>query len=84
MNGMTQATMPTQDQRQTAAQKLQDAETVRDELNTALREQGVVLPSLWVEPLAYGDVDPKPLIDLGRVTPETARRIIDVFHEARP
>jgi hypothetical protein len=84
MNDLPQAKTPTQDQRQTAAQKLKDAETVHEELNTVLREQGIVLPSLRVDPLSYGDHDPKPLIDLGRCTPQTARQMIEVFRKTQP
>lgn len=84
MRGRARDAMHMHDQRQAAVRKLQDVETVHDELNAVLRERGIVLPSLRVDPLAYGDDDPKPLIDLGRCTPETARHMIEVFRKTRP
>ncbi|GHJ36683.1 hypothetical protein Sm713_22920 [Streptomyces sp. TS71-3] len=69
--------------RQTAPGTLQDAETVRDELDTALRSRGVTLPSLCVEALAYADRDGRrPLIQLGRCNLETARKLSAVLTDA--
>ncbi len=70
---MTQAS--TSDMRHTAAGKLRDAERARDELSAALRSAGIVLPSLGVEPMAYGDEEPRPLVELGRCTVPVARRL---------
>jgi hypothetical protein len=79
---MTQTT--TGDEQQTAAGNLRDAETVRNELNTALRDLGIVLPSLWVEPGEYASVDLRPLIQLGRCNVETARRLLSALRSIRP
>ncbi|WP_255948836.1 hypothetical protein [Streptomyces odontomachi] len=57
----------------TAAERLREAEDVRDELWAALHAAGVTLPSLCVEPAAYADAWPRPLVELGRCNLETAR-----------
>lgn len=58
-----------------ALDKLREAEAVRDELWQALHGAGISLPSLRVEPLAYGDERPRPLVELGRCNLQTVRRI---------
>ncbi len=70
---MTQMSMS--DVRKTAVRKLREAERARDELSAALRSAGIVLPSLGVDPLAYGDENPDPLLDLGRCSRTTARKL---------
>ncbi len=65
--------MPTKSERKTAADALREAEEVRDELGTALRGAGIVLPSLSVDALAYGAERPDPLVELGRCNLATAR-----------
>ncbi len=81
MNGMTQAKMRTEDRRPTRAEKLRNAERTRDELNSVLRALGIALPSLGVEPMAYGDENPEPLLDLGRCNHPTARRLLAVLRD---
>ena len=44
-------------------------------LRTALRSVGVTLPSLGVDALSYADRAPRPLVELGRCDPQTARRL---------
>lgn len=57
----------------TASERLKEAEDVRDELWAALHAAGVTLPSLCVEPAAYADAWPRPLLELGRCNLSTAR-----------
>ncbi len=61
--------MPTKSERKTAADALREAEEVRDELGTALRGAGIVLPSLSVDALAYGAERPDPLVELQPLQP---------------
>jgi hypothetical protein len=63
--------------------KIQEAETVRDELWAALHGAGITLPSLRVEPLAYSDERPRPLLELGRCTLRTARQITVALQKGR-
>ncbi len=63
------------DVQQSAARALRGAERARDELRAALRSAGIVLPSLGVEPMAYGDEKPRPLVELGRCTVPTAHKL---------
>lgn len=59
----------------TALNRLKEAEAVRKELDKALNAVGVILPSLRVDPLAYADEHPRPLVELGRCNLMTARKI---------
>jgi hypothetical protein len=59
----------------TAAERIKEAEGVRDELWAALHAAGISLPSLRVEPAAYADEWPRPLVELGRCNLQTARRL---------
>ncbi|KUL51635.1 hypothetical protein ADL22_05975 [Streptomyces sp. NRRL F-4489] len=60
-------------------EKIAEAEAARDELAAALKRNGIVLPSLSVDPLSYSSEPPRPLIELGRCNPETARRLAAVI-----
>lgn len=60
-------------QRRKAAESLKEAEAVCDDLCVALESAGITLPSLCVEPMAYADEMPQPLVELGRCTVQTAR-----------
>ncbi|WP_411134669.1 hypothetical protein [Streptomyces sp. C10] len=62
-------------ERTPAAGRIRDAEQARDGLRAALRGVGITLPSpaLGGESLV-GDF-PRPLVDLGRCTPELARAV---------
>ncbi|MFK0293139.1 hypothetical protein ACIQU6_22040 [Streptomyces sp. NPDC090442] len=68
--------------------KIAEAEAARDALADALARSGIVLPSLSVDPLSYSGQPPRPLIELGRCNPQTARRLADVIGDraggARP
>jgi hypothetical protein len=68
---------------QSATDKLKEAETVRDELCEALHDVGIALPSLRVEPLAYGDVRPRPLVELGRCNLVTAQQLVTALRSAK-
>lgn len=65
-----------------AVEKLKAAEGLCADLNTALREAGITLPSLCVEPCGYADANPRPLIQLGRCNVETARALLAVARTA--
>ncbi|MFE7772765.1 hypothetical protein ACFU5O_02465 [Streptomyces sp. NPDC057445] len=54
---------------------LQDAEAAVAELRDALARAGVTLPSLRLDPVSCAGRDPRLLVELGRCTVETARRI---------
>jgi hypothetical protein len=69
----------TEGKQKTAAERIREAEKVQGELRAALRSVGIVLPSLGVEAMAYGDEKPVCLIDLGRCTVETAGKLIAVL-----
>ncbi len=77
---MARATMSTKDKQPAKAQLIRKAEETRDDLNAALRALGIALPSLNVEPMAYADENPDPLIDLGRCNLRTARKLLAVLH----
>jgi hypothetical protein len=64
-----------------AVERIKEAETVRDELCVVLHRAGVVLPSLRVEPAAYADEKPRPLVELGRCNLQTARKLIAVLQD---
>jgi hypothetical protein len=62
-------------ERPAAAETLRQADTVRAELNAALADAGVPLPSLRVDPLSWAEEEPRPLIELGRCNLATARAL---------
>lgn len=68
---------------QTARDKRNEAVAVCKELNQALKSRGVVLPSLWVEPVGDALFDLRPLIDLGHCNLNTARALLAVVQNAR-
>lgn len=55
-----------------AVQALKKADDVRRSLRAALREAGITLPSLGVDPASCAGPAPRPLIDLGRCNVRTA------------
>jgi hypothetical protein len=63
-------------------EKLHEAENIRDELLDELKRAGIVLPSLGVETVAYAAEVPQPLIELGRCTPEVARKLTAALRKA--
>ncbi len=61
--------------KKTHAERIREAEQVRDALREKLREAEVVLPSLGVDAAGYCNEDSAPLIELGRCTVETAVKL---------
>lgn len=62
--------------RQTDLERLRIAEEAVDELRRALRGAGLTLPSLRVDVVSYaGEAADPPLVELGRCTPDAARRL---------
>ncbi|MEU0986303.1 MULTISPECIES: hypothetical protein [unclassified Streptomyces] len=66
-----------------SAERLRAAEEVIEQLRTELREMGVTLPSLRVDPISLASDDPYPLVDLGRCNLDTAMRLAVVLHQVR-
>jgi hypothetical protein len=67
--------------RWTAAERIKEAEDVRDELWAALHGAGIVLPSLRIDPAAYAEEKPRPLVELGRCNLRTARALTVVLRK---
>ncbi|GGY12291.1 hypothetical protein [Streptomyces djakartensis] len=53
----------------------EEAEDVVKELRAELAKAGVVLPSLGLDPVSLAREAPCPLVELGRCSVETARRL---------
>ncbi|MFF5155851.1 hypothetical protein ACFY3N_06225 [Streptomyces sp. NPDC000348] len=53
----------------------EEAEEVVKELRAALAKAGISLPSLGLDPVSLAREAPCPLVELGRCSVETARRI---------
>ncbi|MFD8543695.1 hypothetical protein [Streptomyces sp. NPDC059649] len=66
-------------ERSRAAATIKDAEDARDELRVALKGAGVTLPSLTLDGVSLAGDFPRPLLDLGRCTPQTARRLAEAL-----
>ncbi|MGA5556663.1 hypothetical protein [Streptomyces lavendulocolor] len=60
---------------------VQDAEEAVTELRAALERAGIRLPSLGVDPVTCAAEVPRPLVELGRCTVETARRLAAALPE---
>jgi hypothetical protein len=60
---------------------VQDAEEAVTELRAALERAGIRLPSLGLDPVACAAEVPRPLVELGRCTVETARRLAAALPE---
>lgn len=58
------------------------ADEAVDRLRAALREVGIVLPSLRVDPLSIRDEDPYALVDLGRCNLGVASRLAAVLRRS--
>ncbi|MFF5441037.1 hypothetical protein [Streptomyces achromogenes] len=54
---------------------IEEAEEALRELRSALEKAGVVLPSLGLDPVSLVREVPSPLVDLGRCSVRTARRL---------
>lgn len=64
-----------------AGERIKDAERARDELRAALKGAGVTLPSLALDGVSLAGDFPRPLVDLGRCTPDLARRIAETVRK---
>ncbi|MFE0187185.1 hypothetical protein [Streptomyces sp. NPDC058989] len=71
-------------ERGSAAERVMDAEKAQDELRTALKAVGVTLPSLSLDGVSLAGDFPRPLVSLGRCTPELARRIAEALRKGAP
>ncbi|MGW8064815.1 hypothetical protein ACVV2G_21710 [Streptomyces ziwulingensis] len=56
-----------------------EAEDTVKELREALAEAGITLPSLGLDPVSLAREAPCPLVELGRCSVETARRLAAVL-----
>jgi hypothetical protein len=65
--------------RTTSAESNREAEDVVRDLREALRNVGIVLPSLRVDLVGYCNETPRHLIELGRCNVATARTIVKVL-----
>ncbi|MCT7351397.1 hypothetical protein N4P33_04330 [Streptomyces sp. 15-116A] len=57
---------------------VEEAEEVVKELRAALAKAGITLPSLGLDPVSLAREAPCPLVELGRCSVETARRLAGV------
>ncbi|WP_078915186.1 MULTISPECIES: hypothetical protein [unclassified Streptomyces] len=57
----------------------EEAEDAVKELRAELAKAGIVLPSLGVDPVSLAREVPCPLVELGRCSVETARRLAAVL-----
>ncbi|MGG7572762.1 hypothetical protein [Streptomyces sirii] len=71
-------------ERGSATELIKDAELARDELRTALKGAGITLPSLSLDGVSLAGDFPRPLVHLGRCTPELARRIAEALRKGAP
>ncbi|MER6165329.1 hypothetical protein [Streptomyces violaceorubidus] len=58
---------------------VEGAEDTVKELRAALAEAGITLPSLGLDPVSLAREAPCPLVELGRCSVETARRLAAVL-----
>ncbi|MER5831881.1 hypothetical protein ABT116_13835 [Streptomyces sp. NPDC002130] len=58
---------------------VEEAEDVVKELRAELAEAGITLPSLGIDPVSLAREAPCPLVELGRCSVETARRLAAVL-----
>ncbi|MER6052335.1 hypothetical protein K2224_08740 [Streptomyces sp. BHT-5-2] len=56
-----------------------EAEAALGALADALKRNGIVLPSLGLDLVTYCGQPPRPLIELGRCNPQTARKLAAVI-----
>ncbi|MGW2489259.1 hypothetical protein ACWCV9_18880 [Streptomyces sp. NPDC001606] len=54
---------------------IEEAEEALRELRSALEKAGIMLPSLGLDPVSLAREVPRPLVELGRCSLETARRL---------
>lgn len=58
---------------------VEEAEETVKELRAALLRAGITLPSIGLDPVSLAREVPRPLIELGRCSVETARRLAEVL-----
>ncbi|MEU2793278.1 hypothetical protein [Streptomyces sp. NPDC007100] len=63
---------------------IKNAEEARDELRTALTAVGIKLPTLSLDAASLTGDAARPLVTLGRCTPEVAHRLADVLRTCSP
>ncbi|GAA2432072.1 hypothetical protein [Streptomyces glaucus] len=64
---------------QRSAHCVEEAEETVKELRTALAKAGITLPSLGLDPVSLAREAPSPLVELGRCSVDTARRLAAVL-----
>ncbi|MFI2190237.1 hypothetical protein [Streptomyces sioyaensis] len=69
-------------ERRVAAETMTEAEAACGELAAVLKETGIVLPSLGIDPVTYGYETPRALVELGRCNVATTRKLIEVLQRA--
>lgn len=69
-------------ERRAAADARNEAEAACGELAAVLKQTGIVLPSLAVDPVTFGYEPPRALVELGRCNVETTRKLIAVLQRA--
>ncbi|MFD6167751.1 hypothetical protein [Streptomyces coeruleorubidus] len=62
-----------------SAHCVEEAEDVVKELRAELAKAGITLPSLGLDPVSLAREAPCPLVELGRCSVETARRLAAVL-----
>ncbi|GGX12040.1 hypothetical protein GCM10010321_28130 [Streptomyces chartreusis] len=62
-----------------SARCVEEAEEVVKELRAALEKAGITLPTLRIDPASLAREAPCPLVELGRCSVETARRLVAVL-----
>ncbi|MFE5185605.1 hypothetical protein [Streptomyces sp. NPDC056628] len=62
-----------------SAHCVEEAEEVVKELRAALEKAGITLPTLRIDPVSLAREAPCPLVELGRCTVDTARRLAAVL-----
>lgn len=64
------------------SERVRSTEEAVERLREALRDVGVTLPSLMVDPVTAVSRQPFPLVDLGRCNLQVAARLAAVLREA--
>ncbi|WP_030791643.1 hypothetical protein [Streptomyces sp. NRRL S-920] len=67
----------------TAEERMRAAEEAVRQLRAVLKEVGVTLPSLRMDPMSAADEGALPLVELGRCNLDTALRLVAVLEGAR-
>ncbi|WP_225836916.1 hypothetical protein [Streptomyces sp. NK08204] len=63
---------------------VEEAEETLRELRSVLERAGIVLPSLGLDPVSLAREAPCPLVELGRCSVETARRLTSALGVIAP